>query len=153
MRAEFRARFPCSYRSVVEARHGLLHYVRTFGFAESVVADIECAIGEALANAAEHGFRDGTTFDVLARSDGESLVIEVQDDGPGFPHASAASAPLQPPATGSPRGFGMFIMRSLMDEIAYTDRGRRITLKKRLPVAGNGANDEDTPGEDATALG
>jgi len=148
MSADFRARFPCSYRSVVEARRGLVHYVRSFGFAENVVDDIECAIGEALANAAEHGFRDGTTFDVLARSDGESLVIDVQDDGPGFPHAAAATGELQPPASGSPRGFGMFIMRSLMDEIAYSDRGRRITLKKRLPVARPDAN-----GGDATATG
>jgi anti-sigma regulatory factor (Ser/Thr protein kinase) len=148
MSADFHARFPCSYRSVVEARRGLILYVRTFGFPDDVVDDIECAIGEALANAAEHGYRDGSTFDVLARSDGESLVISVQDDGPGFPHAGTAPADLQPPKSGSPRGFGMFIMRSLMDEIAYSDRGRRITLKKRLPVAGAGVN-----GDDCSALG
>jgi anti-sigma regulatory factor (Ser/Thr protein kinase) len=142
MSAEFRARFPSSFRSVVEARRDLMRYVHSFDFPDDTVADIECAVGEALANAAEHGFRDGSTFDVVARSDGESLVIMVQDDGPGFPHATA-SAGLAPPTTGSPRGFGMFIMRSLMDEIAYSDRGRRITLRKRLPLAGAQPNDDD----------
>jgi anti-sigma regulatory factor (Ser/Thr protein kinase) len=150
MSAEFRARFPCSYRSVVEARRGLVAYIRNFGFADQAVADIECAIGEALANAAEHGFRDGTTFDVFARSDGGNLIIDVQDDGPGFPHA-ATPMDAQLPASGSPRGFGIYIMRSLMDEIAYSDRGRRITLKKRLPVAGANAGDES--GGDLSALG
>jgi anti-sigma regulatory factor (Ser/Thr protein kinase) len=150
MNAEFRARFPCSYRSVVDARRGLVAYIRHFGFADQAVADIECAIGEALANAAEHGFRDGTTFDVFARSDGESLIIDVQDDGPGFPHA-ATPMDAALPASGSPRGFGIYIMRSLMDEIAYSDRGRRITLKKRLPAAGADAGDEN--GDDLSALG
>jgi anti-sigma regulatory factor (Ser/Thr protein kinase) len=137
MNATFRARFPCSFRSVGDARRRLVSFVQRYGFAPQVVADIECAIGEALANAAEHGYRDGTTFDVHARIDGGNLVIDVQDDGPGFPHA-AVLAVEEPPA-GSPRGFGIFIMRSMMDEIAYSDRGRRLTLKKRLPGSGGGA--------------
>ena len=138
MSAEFFARFPSTTQSVVEARRGLIGYVRRFGFAEDIVADIECAIGEALANAAEHGFRDGTSFDVSARSDGENIIIDVQDDGPGFPHS--AGAPDIPPTT-SPRGFGIYIMHSLMDEIAFSDRGRRISLRKRLPSAASGTAD------------
>ena len=42
-------------------------------------------------------------------------------------------------------------MRSLMDEIAYSDRGRHITLKKRLPVAGADAGEEN--GDVLRALG
>jgi anti-sigma regulatory factor (Ser/Thr protein kinase) len=142
---EFRARFPSSYKSVVEARRALVEFVDRYGFAPNVVSDIECAIGEALANAAEHGYRDGSTFDVLARSDGRSLIIEVQDDGPGFPHAASIDE-LPPPPTGSPRGFGIFIMRTMMDEIAYSDRGRRIVLKKRLPAAAAGEADRSALG-------
>jgi anti-sigma regulatory factor (Ser/Thr protein kinase) len=137
--ASFSARFPCSFRSAVEARRKLVGFVERFGFEPSVVADIECAIGEALANAAEHGFRDGTTFDVHARIVDDVLVIDVQDDGPGFPHATVSQA--EEPPFGSPRGFGIFIMRRLMDEIAYSDRGRRVTLKKRLPKATGSAAD------------
>jgi hypothetical protein len=32
-------------------------------------------------------------------------------------------------------------MRKLMDEVAYSDRGRRITLKKRLPTANGSSGD------------
>jgi len=142
MSAEFRARFPCSYRSVVAARRAIVAHVRMFGYAEPALGDIECAIGEALANAAEHGFRDGTTFDVVVRVHGGSLIIDIQDDGPGFPHAATAET-VQPPESGSPRGFGIFIMRSLMDEISYSDRGRRITLKKRLPAAAQAEESEE----------
>jgi serine/threonine-protein kinase RsbW len=141
--AEFRARFACTYRSAVEARRQLVAFIRTLSFEPESVADIESAVGEALANAAEHGFNDGTAFEIRAWIDGESLAIEVQDQGPGFPQAGGAHVAGGPPAD-APRGFGIFIMRTLMDEIAYDDRGRRITLRKRLPVV-----DE----QDATAFG
>jgi len=139
MSATFRARFPCSFRSVVEARRSLVDFVARYGFEPHIIADIECAIGEALANAAEHGCSDGTTFDIHARIDRGCLVIEVQDDGPGFPHAAALA--VDEPPVGTARGFGIYIMRTLMDEIAYTDSGRRLTLKKRLPENAGASTD------------
>jgi anti-sigma regulatory factor (Ser/Thr protein kinase) len=132
-------RFPNSYRSVVEARCALVTFARRAGFEGEALTDLECAVGEALANAAEHGFRDGTTFDVRAFVDGNELVIEVCDRGPGFPHE--ATTERDPPATGSPRGFGVYIMRRLVDAIEYGDRGRRVRLTKRLPAAA-AADDE-----------
>jgi anti-sigma regulatory factor (Ser/Thr protein kinase) len=140
MSREYRARFSSSHVSAVEARRALLNYIETFRFSPQHVADIECAVGEALANAAEHGHRDGATFAVRAFVEGEELVIEIHDDGPGFSYSNdpAGSAP----PSGSPRGFGIFIMRSLVDEIAYSDRGRRVRLKKRVQVDASSADDE-----------
>jgi anti-sigma regulatory factor (Ser/Thr protein kinase) len=144
MNATFRARFPCSFRSVVEARRSLVDFVARYGFEPHAIADIECAIGEALANAAEHGCSDGTTFDIHARIDRGCVVIEVQDDGPGFPHAAALA--VDEPPVGTPRGFGIYIMRTLMDEIAYSDSGRRLTLKKRLPESAGASADRSAYG-------
>jgi anti-sigma regulatory factor (Ser/Thr protein kinase) len=141
MSGKFRACFSSSHGSAVEARRALLAYIDTFGFSRQHVADIECAVGEALANAAEHGHREGSSFEVHAFVEGEELVIEVHDDGPGFSYPENADA--EAPPSGSPRGFGIFIMRSLVDEIAYSDRGRRIRLKKRLRADGTAAGDDE----------
>lgn len=95
--------------------------------------DIVLAVGEALANAAEHGHRPRGTLSIMARrvSDSgyfESLEIEVIDDGRGFmprPHAAA------PDASGS-RGFGIHIMRSLMDSVEFYDGGRSVVIIKKF---------------------
>jgi anti-sigma regulatory factor (Ser/Thr protein kinase) len=95
--------------------------------------DIILAVGEALANAAEHGHRRNGTIWIRARETsqrdlGAVLEVEVVDDGHGF----AA----HPQAVGKkdlqPRGFGIHIMRSVMDAVEFYDGGRRVVLKKRL---------------------
>ncbi|HVA34298.1 MAG TPA: ATP-binding protein, partial [Candidatus Baltobacteraceae bacterium] len=58
------------------------------------------------------------------------LVIEVKDHGTGFDPAGALSG-AAPDGSGN-RGFGIFLMRILMDEVAYSDCGSRITLVKQL---------------------
>ena len=136
MPLRYHERFPNNPRSVGAARRALVAFAERIGFAGTHLSDLECAIGEALADAAEHGFRDGTSFEVLVHWDGEGLSIEARDDGPGFTHDVNGAA--QQPSTGSPRGFGMYLMHALVDGIEYSDRGRRVRLTKRLPppVAG-----------------
>jgi anti-sigma regulatory factor (Ser/Thr protein kinase) len=106
--------------------------VATFGYAPTDLADIETAIGEALANAAEHGHRPGGAFDVAAYVDGGVAVIEVLDEGAGFTTSLAEPATLPRPDVS--RGFGIFLMRELMDSLEYDEQGRCVRLKKRLPA-------------------
>lgn len=115
-----------------KARRGLVDFVAACGFRDELLADVESAAGEALANAAEHGDGEATTdVDVWATFDGARLVIEVDDHGLGF-DCTAAMRQANPDAAGD-RGFGIFLMRTLMDEVAYSDRGARIQLVKRAP--------------------
>jgi anti-sigma regulatory factor (Ser/Thr protein kinase) len=94
--------------------------------------DIELAVGEALANAVEHGRQDEAGFiEVILRRDMHSLVIEIKDNGRGFDHGSSVH---RRPSAGALRGFGTFIMREFMDEIEYSERGTRLRLTKRLPA-------------------
>ena len=69
-------------------------------------------------------------------------MFEVQDEGSGF--IGSLDAVGQLPPSDSPRGFGIYIMRQYMDEIEYEERGTRVRLKKRLPIA-------KTEGRDAAA--
>jgi serine/threonine-protein kinase RsbW len=131
MTGEYRARFPNTRRAATQARRALVAYISGFGFAEQDLADIETAVGEALANAAEHGHRVDSVFDVRVFVERGRLIIEVQDDGCGF---GAVDSKATAPAHDAPRGFGIFLMRHLMDEVDYTERGTCVRLAKRLPI-------------------
>ena len=95
------------------------------------LADIETAVGEALANAAEHGHRAGSGFEVRVFVEHDRVVIEVQDEGGGFQSGPAAPKP----AHDAPRGFGIYLMRHLMDEVNFDESGSCVRLTKRLPDA------------------
>ncbi|MGA2394381.1 MAG: ATP-binding protein [Candidatus Lustribacter sp.] len=131
MTGEFRVRFPNTRRAAAFARRSLVAHLAAYGFADGDLADIETAVGEALANAAEHGHRAGSGFEVRVRVERGSLVIEVQDEGGGFPSVPVAVSPPHD----APRGFGIYLMRHLMDEVAFDERGTCVRLTKRLPVA------------------
>ena len=84
MTGEFRARFPNTRRAAAFARRSLIAHVASYGYADGDLADIETAVGEALANAAEHGHRAESGFEVRVCVERDRIVIEMQDEGGGF---------------------------------------------------------------------
>jgi anti-sigma regulatory factor (Ser/Thr protein kinase) len=129
--AVYHARFPSAYESVGKARRAITAFAREW-FGGDDLSDIESAVGEALANCAEHGYANGTQIDVRCGYDGRTLTVEIKDAGRGFDQRKAGDF-VKPPAV-APRGYGTSIMRRLMDEIEYSDRGTRIRLVKRRPL-------------------
>jgi anti-sigma regulatory factor (Ser/Thr protein kinase) len=126
----YRATHPRGYESVRQARRAVLAFAAQCGFNGTALYDVESATGEALANAAEHGNRKTWNgFEVTATFDDSQLVITVKDNGSGF-DCDAALERGAPDASGS-RGFGIHLMRTLMDEVAYSDRGSCVQLVKR----------------------
>lgn len=98
---------------------------------QALAEDILLAVGEALANAAEHGFRPNGTLALSATIAAGRIKIRVTDDGHGFaprPHGADANPY-------APRGFGIHIMRTLMDSVDFHDQGRQVVLIKRLDPA------------------
>jgi len=127
----YRASHPRGYGSVRNARRAVSAFAASCGFEGALLSDVESAAGEALANAAEHGDRESSSgFDVIATFDGTQLVIEVQDHGAGFDAGAVLHS--APPSLGGNRGFGIHLMRTLMDDVRYSDRGSRVQLVKRL---------------------
>jgi serine/threonine-protein kinase RsbW len=131
MTGEFRARFPNTRRAAAFARRSLIAHIAAYGYADGDLADIETAVGEALANAAEHGHRAESAFEVRVYVQRDRIIIEVQDEGGGF--RSSTNTPI--PAHDAPRGFGIYLMRHLMDEVDFDERGTCVRLTKCLPVA------------------
>ena len=131
----FQETFPSSYVSVAQARHAVADFAQRCGLTPIDIADIELAGGEAFNNAAEHGHVEGGSFQVSCQCNGERFVLIVSDSGRGFRLAGLGQA--VPPEKRGARGLGIFLMRSMMDEVDYTitSRGTEVRLTKRYQVS------------------
>ncbi len=126
--------FPSTPRNATKARRAVVTYLTSVGVGESDLADLEQAVGEAIANAVEHGFREGSYFEIRATVEDGTLRIEVEDDGPGF-------EPQNMSEPRSLRGFGITVMRTLVGRVTFLKRGRLIRLEKRLDELSPGLQD------------
>ncbi|HWZ88348.1 MAG TPA: ATP-binding protein [Polyangiaceae bacterium] len=127
--ARYHARFENAVASVGLARRALVQFAQCAGLEGAGLEDFECAIGEALANAVEHGERGFTVTAEIVRG---TLGVEIGDGGHGFQGWNELGELRV--RSQAPRGFGIFIMRSLMDRIEYSEGGSKIRLFKRLPA-------------------
>ncbi|MBD5633635.1 MAG: ATP-binding protein [Candidatus Eremiobacteraeota bacterium] len=130
---DYRAQFRGTPSSVREARQAILDYAKLCGFAAEEMFDIALGAGEALANAVEHGNKDLGFIAVSCTFDNGVLIIEVSDSGPGFDVARHETKHREPDAI---RGFGISIMRSVMDAVDYMARGTTVRLHKRRAASG-----------------
>lgn len=106
-----------------------------FGFTAERVEDLKLAISEAVNNAIEHGnHREADKLvDVVFEIDGEKLEIRISDQGEG-----AGELDLSPQIVdeqnleqGHLRGFGMYLIGALVDdlEVSSSQRGTVLTLR------------------------
>lgn len=104
------------------------------------LADIKCAVSEAVTNAIVHGYREynGTgvvtlTVSILA---GRCVKIEVKDKGCGIPDVKTARQPLYTTdAAGERSGMGFTVMESFTDSLRVTSKpgkGTTVTMLRRL---------------------
>jgi serine/threonine-protein kinase RsbW len=129
MKTQYRADYPSKISNVALARRNVAGFASACGFSESEIADIRLAAGEALSNAVEHGSgAPSAAFSVNCSFDGDELRIEIQDSGAGFP-APAIRGAIEPDQRG--RGFGIFLMRRLMDDVAFGRNGTVVRLSRR----------------------
>ncbi len=128
--------YPSSYAAVNQARRHVSSFAEQCGLRPSEISDITLAVGEACNNAAEHGHVAHGRFSVHCSFNGRSFVVQVQDSGGGFELAGKGER-MEPDQRGM-RGLGIFIMRSLMDDISYaiTDHGTSVRLTKIVSAHG-----------------
>ena len=122
-------RFPNSRAYVGVARRTALDFARGLGLPDEKIEDLGYAIGEALANAVEHGFRERTYFQIRVwrSSDEDAIIVEVEDDGTGFDPLVVSD-----PDEDAARGYGISIMRAMVDRVSFERNGRRVRLWKNL---------------------
>ena len=121
---------------------------RKMKFSPERIEDLRTAVSEACINAVEHGTkgdRRGKVAVALTR-DGKKLQIAVKDRGPGFNYESEAPKILEKLiAEGKTRGWGMFLIENLVDEVEITskpDKGTTVRMVIHLDNAGEGPANE-----------
>lgn len=130
VKTQYHADFNSDIKNVAAARRGVAGFASACGFSDAAIADIRLAAGEALSNAVEHGNgASASGFTVDCRFDGAELSIEIRDRGRGFLEP-VTLASVQPDHRG--RGFGIFLMRRLMDDVTFAGNGTVVRMVRRL---------------------
>ena len=100
--------------------------------ARRVRFNLRTALAEALANAIAYGNRHDTSRVVRVRveADWQGVRIHVRDDGAGFDPA-AVPDPTLPQNLEREVGRGLFVLRHLVDHVAFNATGNEICLTLR----------------------
>ena len=124
---ELRGQYRGTPRFVREAREAVVDYARRCGFSSQLTIDIALGVGEALANAVEHGNKDLGYVGLSGKAYLENRSFcrgKLGDIGRISTQRRQADAV---------RGFGISIMRSVMDSVEFEHSGAVVRLCKRLP--------------------
>src|ERR1700736_5683149 len=140
----FKRRYPSKLASVSKARREVSSFARSCRLLSCDVNDIALAAGEACNNAAEHGHVNGGYFSVTCKYEHGEFAVEVADEGSGFDPAGKGEC-IDPDRLGI-RGLGIFIMKSLMDDVCFTMMGPGTSVKMMKFGLTSQRTLADTPG-------
>lgn len=102
------------------------------------LADIKCAVSEAVTNCIVHGYPDsiGDVYISVKILEGREIRIEIKDKGKGIEDIALARTPLYTTSPETERsGMGFTVMESFMDRIRVRSKpgkGTAVTLIKVL---------------------
>jgi serine/threonine-protein kinase RsbW len=112
----------------------LMRFIAKYRNQEDSVLEIEIALREALANAIVHGNQEDPHKQVhvacRCATDGE-VSITVRDEGQGF-DSNAVPDPTTPENRLAKHGRGIYLMKSLMDEVRFEQGGAAVYMRKKL---------------------
>ena len=108
------------------------------------IADVKCAVSEAVTNAIVHGYRGAPETGVIDITvsilTGRAVKIEIKDKGCGIPDVAMARTPLYTTdAAGERSGMGFTVMESFTDALRVTSKvgkGTTVTMFKKLSERG-----------------
>jgi serine/threonine-protein kinase RsbW len=116
-----------------------MRFILNFRSADETEIDIETALREALANAVIHGSGDNSCKRVFVTCrcylDGE-VSITVRDEGGGF-DSSAVPDPTFRENLLFTHGRGIYLMKTLMDEVSFEEGGSVVRMRKNSNSSAN----------------
>jgi anti-sigma regulatory factor (Ser/Thr protein kinase) len=124
---------PAEPAAIPRVTEGVTQLLTGKGWPEAEVMRVELALQEALANAIRHGCCSDPAKQVqcMVTIDGANEVtIVVRDPGTGFDPASVPN-PLEAENILKSSGRGVFLINELMDDVAFSDRGRQVEMRRR----------------------
>jgi serine/threonine-protein kinase RsbW len=116
----------------------LMLLLRKCGCVPQGESDVEIALREGLGNAIIHGNRENSRKRVYIRCRCEptGVSIAVKEEGRGF-DISRMSDPTALQNIASVDGRGIYLMRTLMDEVRFEGRGIVVHMRKSVQAATN----------------
>jgi anti-sigma regulatory factor (Ser/Thr protein kinase) len=124
---------PADPAAIPKVTDGVVHMLTEKHWSEAEIMRVELALQEALANAIRHGCRNDVTQQVqcIVTIDGANeITIVVRDPGTGF-DPKALPDPLAEENLLKSRGRGVFLINELMDDVAFSDGGRQVEMRRR----------------------
>ena len=126
------------------ARAAVAAFVSQLDPGVTEIADIKCAVSEAVTNAIVHGYREtpetGSITITVSILSGRAVKIEIKDKGCGIPDVGQARQPLYTTdAAGERSGMGFTVMESFTDALKVTSKvgqGTTVTMWKKLSERG-----------------
>jgi anti-sigma regulatory factor (Ser/Thr protein kinase) len=125
--------------------------VKDLGLTEARLERLKTAVAEATMNAIEHGNgnRAEIPVEVEVTQDGDDIIVAISDQG-GEAHGAATETtgdPEEPDllkkleGAQTPRGWGLFLIRNMVDAMNVTTDGQRHTIWLTMRTGG-AAHDE-----------
>ncbi len=135
--SEFVIELPSDLRLIEAAVGYLVNRCREYAFSgPRLELNFRVSVTEAIANAILYGNRSDPEkiVRIEVRLDPDMVVVSVVDQGKGF-NPAAVPDPTVPPFLDSPGGRGLFLIRHLMDDIRFNERGNgvRMVLQREDP--------------------
>ena len=135
---EMKLRLPSLSVNESMARATVAAFCAQLDPAATELADIKCAVSEAVTNAIVHGYRDtvGTIYITVRLYADRVVEIEIRDRGCGIEDVKRARQPLYTTDAENERsGMGFTVMESFCDKVRVVSgcgKGTTVTLYKRL---------------------
>lgn len=117
----------------------IMEEVAKHRFHEDAVFAIQLALEEALINAIKHGNKldRNKKVRIQCRVTDQEAEIIIEDEGPGFERSSVPD-PTSDENLERLHGRGILLMEAYMDEIEWSNNGRRVRMVRRnIPGADN----------------
>ena len=112
-------------------RQDVRRQAERMGLAGDALDDFVVAFNELIINAVRHGGGSGT---VSLRTDGDILICEVADDGPGF--AGGPPSVAAPPPPDAPGGRGLWLAHHLTDGLSIRTGSTGVTTRVTVTLDG-----------------
>ena len=94
---------------------------KRMGFSQDRIEDLKTAVAEACLNAIEHGNKmdTSTKVGITLTAEESKLQVTVKDEGKGVGQISSPSIESKIEGKDKTRGWGIFLIKSLMNEVKF----------------------------------
>lgn len=116
-----------------DAMHRVAEAVKELGLPAARLEKLKTAVAEATMNALEHGnkYRAELLVNIVVTASAENVVVKITDHGGGADIPTPETPDLDAKLAGmqSPRGWGLFLIKNLVDEMNVTHDNQHHTVE------------------------